>query len=205
MLKRLGVLASSRGTNMQALLDACRSGQLSAELAVVISNNRNSGALSRAQAHGVPCYCLNESSFDDSDELDQAILRTLERHLVDWVLALGYMKKIGPRMLQAYRNRIFNIHPSLLPKFGGQGMYGMYVHEAVLAAGEQETGITIHLVDKEYDRGPAVAQLPVAVMPGDTPESLARRVQTFEHAFLIETLRQLLDGSLQLPGEADGS
>lgn len=200
-MKRLGFLASHRGTNMQAVLDACRTGQLLAEPAVVISNNRNSGALSRAQAHGIPSYCLNEKGFADSDELDQAMVRTLQRHVVDWVLTLGYMKKLGPRMLHAFKNRIINIHPSLLPKFGGQGMYGMQVHEAVLAAGEQETGITIHLVNQEYDQGPIIAQRRVAVRPGDTAEALARRVLESEHAFLIETLGKLLDGSLTLPDD----
>lgn len=201
MKTRLGFLASGRGTNMQAVFDACRSGELDAAPAVVISNNRNSGALSRAQAHGVPCYCLNEAGFADSDELDQAIVRTLDRHLVDWVLALGYMKKIGPRVLHAYRNRILNLHPSLLPKFGGQGMYGLRVHRAVLAAGETETGVTIHLVNKEYDQGPILAQQPVPVMPGDTAESLAGRVQAVEHTFLIDTLARLLHGELKLPEE----
>lgn len=184
---------------MQAVIDACRSGRLAAAPAVVISNNRNAGALTRAQAIGIPAYHLSQNNFTDSDALDQAIVKTLERHLVDWVLTLGYMKKLGPRLLHAYRNRIINIHPSLLPRFGGQGMYGQHVHAAVLAAGEPETGVTIHLVNEEYDQGPILAQTRLPVMPGDTVESLAARVLETEHTFLIETLGRLLAGEIRLP------
>lgn len=198
-MKRLGFLASHRGTNMQAVIDACQSGRLPAIPAVVISNNRDAGALSRAQSIGVPAYHLSQRNFTDSDALDQAIVKTLERHLVDWVLTLGYMKKLGPRLLQAYRNRIINIHPSLLPRHGGQGMYGERVHAAVLADGDTETGVTIHLVDEEYDQGPILAQTRVPVVPGDTVETLAARVLETEHAFLIETLEQLLRGEIRLP------
>lgn len=198
-MKRLGFLASHRGTNMQAVIDACQSGRLPAIPAVVISNNHNSGALTRAQAIGVPAYHLSQKGFADLDALDQAIVKTLERHLVDWVLTLGYMKKLGPRLLQAYRNRIINIHPSLLPKYGGQGMYGQRVHAAVIAAGETETGVTIHLVNEEYDQGPILAQARVPVLPGDTADTLAARVLETEHSFLIDTLGQLLRGELELP------
>ncbi len=198
-MERLGFLASHRGTNMQAVIDACRSGSLPAVPAVVISNNHNSGALTRAQAIGMPAYHLSASGFSDTDALDQAMVKTLERHLVDWVLTLGYMKKLGPRLLQAYRNRVINIHPSLLPKYGGQGMYGEHVHAAVIAAGEIETGVTIHLVNEAYDQGPILAQTRVPVLPDDDVRSLAGRVQEAEHAFLVETLGRLFRGELALP------
>lgn len=196
---RLGFMASYRGTNMQAVADACIAGRLAAIPALVVSNNHTAGALTRAQALGIPAYHLSQKTFADADELDQAIVRTMERHLVDWILTVGYMKKLGPRLLSAYRNRIINIHPSLLPKHGGQGMYGDRVHAAVLAAGEFETGVTIHVVTEEYDAGPILAQTKVAVMPGDTPATLGARVLATEHTFLVETLGRLLDGSLALP------
>ncbi|MDZ7735310.1 MAG: phosphoribosylglycinamide formyltransferase [Gammaproteobacteria bacterium] len=175
-MTRLGFLVSHRGTNMQAVVDACQSGRLPAIPAVVISNNHNAGALTRAQAFGIPAYHLSHKGFKDAEALDQAMVRTLERHLVDWVLTLGYMKKLGPQLIRAYRNRIINIHPSLLPKYGGRGMYGRHVHEAVIAAGEVETGVTIHLVNEEYDQGPILAQTRVPVRPDDTADSLAARV-----------------------------
>lgn len=196
---RLGFMASHRGTNMQAVVDACLSGCLQATPAVVVSNNHTAGALTRAQALGIPAYHLSQKAFADADALDQAIVRTMERHLVDWILTVGYMKKLGPRLLASYHNRIINIHPSLLPKYGGQGMYGEHVHAAVLAAGEFETGVTVHLVNEEYDQGAILAQVRVPVMPGDTPASLGARVLGTEHVFLIETLRQLLAGEIELP------
>ena len=198
-MERIGFLASHRGTNMQAVIDACQSGRLPAIPAVVISNNANSGALTRAQALGIPAYHLSARGFADQYALDQAMVKTLQRHLVDWVLTVGYMKKLGPALLNTYRNRIINIHPSLLPQYGGQGMYGKHVHEAVLAGGDTETGVTVHLVNEDYDQGPILAQARVPVMPGDDVESLAGRVLQTEHAFLVETLGRLLRGELQLP------
>ena len=160
---------------MQAVLDACASGVLAATPAVVISNNRDAEALGRAARSGLPHYHLSSATHPDPAALDAAILDALGRHDADLVLLAGYMKKLGPRTLERYRGRVLNIHPALLPRFGGQGMYGARVHEAVLASGEPETGITIHVVDEEYDHGPIVAQCRVPVHPGDTAESLAAR------------------------------
>ncbi|NQV80010.1 MAG: phosphoribosylglycinamide formyltransferase, partial [Alphaproteobacteria bacterium] len=128
-----------------------------------------------------------------------AVMTALTAAQVDLVVLAGYLKKIGPRVLQAFGGRIVNTHPALLPKFGGPGMYGIHVHAAVLAAGETMTGVTVHLVEEEYDRGPILAQAEVSVDPDDTPESLAARVQAREKTFLIETLRRLGAGELALP------
>jgi phosphoribosylglycinamide formyltransferase-1 len=192
----LGFLASGRGSNLQAVIDACKSGRLRATPRVVISNNSDSGALERARREGIPAYHL--SSHTHGEGLDEAILETLRRHGVELVVLAGYMKKLGPRTLVAYRNRIVNIHPALLPKFGGQGMYGMNVHRAVIAAGERESGATVHLVDEEYDHGAILAQTCVPVLPDDTPETLARRVLEREHTFLVETLDQIIRGEIRL-------
>jgi phosphoribosylglycinamide formyltransferase 1 len=196
----LGFLASHNGSNMQAILDACRSGALGAVPAVVISNNSDSGALARAKQESVPCYYLSSKTHPSPEALDEAILGALLRHSVDIVILAGYMKKLGPRTLRRFSGAVLNIHPALLPKFGGKGMYGIHVHEAVLAAGEKETGVSIHLVDEEYDRGPVIAQTRVPVMPGDTPETLAARVLKQEHALYPEVLRKIKRGEIVLPG-----
>jgi phosphoribosylglycinamide formyltransferase-1 len=196
----LGFLASHRGSNMQAVADACRSGRLDARPSVVISNNSESGALARARWESIPHYHLSGRTHPLPEELDDAILEALRRHQVDLVVLAGYMKKIGPRTLRHYRGRILNIHPALLPRFGGEGMYGTRVHAAVLAAGERETGVTIHVVDEQYDRGPVVAQCRLPVLGHDTVESLAQRVLEREHAFLVETLVGIAAGTIALPG-----
>lgn len=188
---RLGVLASHEGTTLQAVLDACARGALPAEIAVVISNNKGAAALERARSAGVPARHLSGQTHPDPSALDLAICRTLVEHGVDLVLLAGYMKKIGPATLARFRGRIVNTHPALLPKFGGQGMYGARVHRAVLAAGERATGVSVHLVDAEYDTGPIVGQARVPVEPADTEETLAARVRARERGFLVDVLRAI--------------
>lgn len=194
----IGFLASHGGSNMQAIIDACKEGRLSATAAVVISNNGDSRALERARTEGIPNYHLSGNTHPDPDDLDRAIMDTLILHKVDVVALAGYMKKLGPKTLAHFRGRILNIHPALLPKFGGKGMYGIHVHEAVLAAGEKESGVTVHLVDEEYDRGPILAQVRVPVMPGDTPEALAERVLAQEHILYSATLQRIATGEIIL-------
>ena len=177
----LGVLASHGGTNLQAIIDSCRSGAIDAKVRVVISNNSRSLALERARSATIPASHLSGSTHPDPDDLDEAIADTLRRHGVQVVALAGYMKMLGPRTLGAYRNRILNVHPALLPKFGGHGMYGERVHAAVLASGDSVSGVTVHLVDEKYDHGPVVAQAEVPVLPGDTPDTLAARVLEQEH------------------------
>ncbi len=203
MKLRLGFLASHGGSNVQAILDACREGRLDAEPRVVISNNSDAPALERARAAGVAaCHLSSRIHGDSSDPetLDRAILATLERHGVNLVVLAGYMKKLGPTTLARYRGRVLNIHPALLPKFGGHGMFGRRVHEAVLAAGEKITGVTVHLADDEYDRGPILAQETIAVLPDDTVDTLAERVLEVEHRLYTDTLRRIARGEIELKG-----
>ena len=195
----LGFLASGRGTNMQAIIDACREGRLQASPVIVISNNAGSGALERANSEGIVACHLSSAKHPDLIHLDRAMTETLLSHHVDLVILAGYMKKIGYQMLDAFRGRIINIHPSLLPKYGGTGMYGMKVHAAVIAAGETETGVTVHVVDRDYDQGPILAQRVIPVETGDTPESLAARVLDTEHAIYVDTLDRLISGEIRLP------
>ncbi|MBI2162750.1 MAG: phosphoribosylglycinamide formyltransferase [candidate division NC10 bacterium] len=194
----LGFLASHGGSNMQAIIDACKDGRLDARPCVVISNNSDSMALQRARNEGIPCYHISGATHPGSAE-DEEILRVLRRHVVDTVILAGYMKQLGPITLNAYRGRILNIHPALLPKFGGKGMYGKRVHEAVLAAGERVTGVTIHIIDENYDTGPIINQCQVPVLPGDTADSLAARVLKHEHRLYVETLQKISDGRIRLP------
>ena len=197
--ERLGFLASHNGTNMQSIINACRRGRLSALPVVVISNNGASGALERAENEGIPAYHIGSRTFPEPDDLDRAICETLKRHEVDLVILAGYMKRLGPRTLAEFRGRIINIHPSLLPKYGGRGMYGEKIHEAVLAAGDTETGVTVHLVNEDYDAGPVLAQVKIAVREGDTARSLADRVLAVEHETYVDTLARILSGDITLP------
>ena len=183
---------------MQAIIDACGSGRLPAVPAVLISNNGSSGALDRAAVHRIPAYVLGGEKFRDPAVLDQAMADTLQKHRVDLVVLAGYMKRIGPRTLAAFPRRIINVHPALLPAHGGRGMYGRHVHAAVIAAGEAETGVTIHLVDSGYDTGPIIAQCRVPVLPGDTAESLAARVLPVEHQLYVEALARIMRGEIDL-------
>jgi phosphoribosylglycinamide formyltransferase-1 len=194
---QLGFLASHGGSNMQAIIDACKQGRLEASPCVVISNNSDSMALARARNEGIPRYHISAQTHPGAEE-DREILRVLRFHGVDTVILAGYMKQIGPATLAAYQGRILNIHPALLPKFGGRGLYGKRVHEEVLKAGEKVTGVTVHVVDECYDTGPILNQARVSVMEGDTVDSLAERVLEHEHVLYVETLRKISEGTIAL-------
>ena len=194
----LGILASHRGTTLQAIIDSCASGAVDAEARVVICNNSGAMALERARRAGIPAIHLSGATHRDPANLDDAIAETLGEHGVELVALSGYMKKLGTATLRAYRNRILNVHPSLLPKFGGMGMYGERVHAAVLGAGETVSGVTIHVVDEEYDTGPIVAQERVPVLPGDTPDTLGARAQELERSLYPRTIQRIAAGELDL-------
>jgi phosphoribosylglycinamide formyltransferase-1 len=183
---RIGVLASGRGSNLAALLDARDRGDLPVEFAVVISNNSRAGALDIARSRGIAALHISSRTHPDEGA---AILAALQRHGVDVLVNAGYMKKLDPRVCAAFRERALNIHPAPLPRFGGQGMFGEHVHRAVLAAGVAESGPTVHLVTEEYDAGDVLAHTPVPVEPGDTPERLAARVLAAEHALYWRVIR----------------
>jgi len=181
---------------MLAILNDCKAGKLDAEPAVVISNNVDAGALEYAGDAEIPAFHLSTQTHPE--KIDDVITDTLKSHAVDWVILAGYMKKIGPQLLEEFQGKIFNIHPSLLPKHGGKGMFGIHVHESVLASGDSETGVTIHLVDGEYDQGRVLAQEVVKVEEGDTPEVLAARVLKLEHQLYSETLQGVIEGRISL-------
>ena len=196
---RLGFLASHGGSNMQAIVDACRDGRLAAEPAVVISNNSDSNTLARARREGLPAYHLSGKTHPGPEDLDAAILDVFQRYGVNLVILAGYMRLLGSKTLSAYHDRVLNIHPALLPRFGGKGFYGAAVHEAVLAAGDHVTGATVHIVDEQFDNGLILAQVDVPVAADDSAESLAARVLVQEHLLFVETLQRIETGDLELP------
>jgi phosphoribosylglycinamide formyltransferase-1 len=191
---RVGVLASHEGTTLQALIDACARDDLNAEIALVISNNSDSGALRRARDAGIPTAHLSGSTHPEPGTLDLAIRDCLQEHEIDLVVLAGYMKKVGPATLDSFKGCIINTHPALLPRFGGQGMYGLNVHRAVLDAREEVSGASVFIVDENYDAGPVVAQTQVPVMVDDTPESLAERVKAAERTLLVAVVNRAADG-----------
>lgn len=195
---RLGFLASHNGTNMRAVVAACRDGRIKAAPVLLISNNHGSAALAWAQDNGLGTAHISAKSTGSDQAADAAIAAALRDHNVDVVVLAGYMRKLGPATLAAFPRRILNAHPALLPKFGGQGMFGAHVHTAVLKAGETETGVTIHLVDDVYDHGAVLAQATVPVMHGDTAETLAARVQAREQTLFPEVLQRIIAGAINL-------
>ncbi|MFF7705720.1 phosphoribosylglycinamide formyltransferase [Streptomyces lydicus] len=185
----VAVLASHTGTNLQALTAAGQQSASDFTVTLVISNNSGSGALAHAQEQGITGIHLSGRTHPDPDALDQTMLAALREHDIDLVVTAGYMKKIGPAVLDAYEDRIINIHPALLPRHGGPGMRGRHVHEAVLASGDSLSGATVHHVTANYDEGPIIAQQQVPVLRGDTPDALSARVLQAEHQLLPATVQ----------------
>jgi phosphoribosylglycinamide formyltransferase 1 len=178
----IAVFGSGRGSNFQAILRAIDEGRITgARIALVVSNNSTAGILDVARLRSLPAVHLSQKQFASEDLFADALLDKLRALETDLIVLAGYMKRIPARVVAAYRNRILNIHPALLPKHGGQGMFGIHVHKAVLAAGDRESGATVHLVDEEYDHGLVVLQKAVPVFPDDSPETLAARVLKVEH------------------------
>lgn len=191
-LPRLGFLASHGGSGARAIAQACALGELAAVPAALASNNSASPALAWARAEGLAAAHLSSARFPDTAALDRALLEFLRQQRVDMLVLSGYMKVLGPQVLEAYAGRILNIHPSLLPRHGGPGMYGDRVHAAVLAAGDAESGASVHLVTAGVDEGPVLAQSRVPVQPGDTVDTLRARVQATEGPLYVQALREFL-------------
>lgn len=176
-MKRVAVLVSGGGTNLQALLESeARGENPNGKIVLVVASKLGVYALERAANFGVESAVVARKEYADSDAFDAALLDTLQSHQIDVVVLAGFLSVLGPRVIEAYRNRILNVHPSLIPSFCGPGFYGLRVHEAALARGVKLTGATVHLVNEECDGGPILLQKAVAVQPGDTPEVLQKRV-----------------------------
>jgi len=200
-VKRFSVLVSGGGTNLQALIDRVQDGTIKADIAGVISSREGVYALERAQRHGIKTRVISKKSFGSQQEYDEALLAALREDRAEFVVLAGFLSILGKAVVQAYKNRILNIHPALLPDFGGKGYYGLRVHEAVLRSGVKKTGATVHLVDEGTDTGPIVAQECVPVFKDDTPETLQRRVMQVEHRLLPEAVARMVEGRLVVVGD----
>ena len=196
--KRIAVLVSGGGTNLQAIFDAMDSGKIrNAGVEVVISNNEGAYALERAKKHGVDGLCISPKNFADREQFYRALLDKLEEYSLDLIVLAGYLVTIPPAMIARYKNRIINIHPSLIPSFCGVGYYGLKVHEAALARGVKITGATVHFVDEGMDSGPIILQKAVEVLPGDTPKVLQQRVmEQAEWVILPQAIDRIANGEM---------
>jgi len=185
---RIGVLVSGGGTNLQSVIDATIAGTLKSKIVCVISNKEAAYGLERARKHQIPAYFINPKE----EDYDAKLLACLKEEQVDLVVLAGYLRILNKELIEAYGGRIINIHPSLLPKFGGKGFYGIHVHEAVIAQGEKESGATVHYVDTGVDTGKVILQRKLEVLPEDTAESLQKRIlEHIEHKILVEAIQSL--------------
>ena len=197
MLK-IGVVVSGGGTNLQAILDAIDAGTIrNAKVEVVISNNAGAFALEREKKHGIPAECLSPKDFASRNEFNEALVAKIDSYDLDLIVLAGYLVKIPEIMIEKYRNKIINIHPSLIPSFCGVGFYGLKVHEAALQRGVKITGATVHFVDEGMDSGPIILQKAVEVEKGDTPEVLQRRVmEQAEWKILPKAIDMIANGEI---------
>jgi phosphoribosylglycinamide formyltransferase-1 len=199
---KIAVFASGRGSNFEAILKAIRSGVIrGARIVCVISNNSGAGALETARKNGIADFHISRAQFESDQDFDRQILTTLDSLGANFIVLAGYMKIVSPAVISRYRNRILNIHPALLPEFGGAGMYGERVHKAVLAAGKTVSGATVHVVDEVYDHGAIVLQKTVPVSPGETPETLAKKVLEIEHEIYPEAVRLFAEGKVTISND----
>jgi phosphoribosylglycinamide formyltransferase-1 len=188
---RLGFLASHNGASMRAIVAAIEAGRLDAQAVVAISNNADAAALIFAREHGLSAAHISKTTTGSEAAADAAICSTLVDTGADLVILSGYLRMVGPRTLERFRGRVLNVHPALLPKYGGKGMYGRFVHQAVIAAGETLSGASVHVVDEVYDHGPVINQKTVPVNAYDTPETLAARVVAIEGPLFVESLQAI--------------
>ena len=197
---RVGVMVSGGGTNLQAILDSIDNGTIrNARVEAVISNNRSAYALERARNHGIEAVCISPRDYESREQFNEALLEKVNEYQLDLIVLAGFLVAIPAAMIQRYRNRIINIHPSLIPSFCGVGYYGLKVHEAALKRGVKVTGATVHFVDGGTDTGPILLQKPVEVKEGDTPEILQRRVmEEAEWILLPKAIDMIANGEIEI-------
>lgn len=185
-MKQIAIFASGEGTNAQQIIDHFKGGE--ARVCLVVCNNPKAQVLKRAENQGIPSILIDKESFYKGDQ----VLKKIQQARADLIVCAGFLWKIPDNLLQAFPYRIINIHPALLPKFGGKGMYGMHVHKAVIEAGEKESGITIHYLNEHYDEGKIILQKKCSIQKGETPDSLARKVHALEHEWYPKAIQTIL-------------
>lgn len=198
MPSKIGVLISGSGTNLQSLIDNVENGNINGEIAVVISNKENAYGLERAKKHNIIAMYINQKNYDNLDDFNNAILEVLENRQVDLVVLAGYLKILSNKFINDYKNRIINIHPSLIPSFCGKGYYGLKVHEAAIEYGVKLSGATVHLVNEEADNGPIILQEAVEVEYDDTAEILQQKILKIEHKLLPLAVKYFCDGNIEV-------
>ena len=197
---KVAVFASGRGSNFQAILENINKGTLNAKIVCVVSNRSNSGALETARTFKIPDYFITDKQFETETDYEEKLLALLKKHNTQLIVLAGYMKKIPSSLIHEYKHRILNIHPALLPSFGGKGMYGHFVHKAVLSYGCKISGATVHLVDEDYDTGAPIIQETVPVLEDDTPDILAQRVLQIEHKIYSKAIQLFAENRIQIKG-----
>ena len=186
-MTRLAIFASGEGSNAENIVEYFSDSQ-GVEVVILVSDNPSAGVHERMKRLGIPSVVFSKDEF----AAEEPVLKKLATYQIDWIILSGFLKKVSGKLLAAYPNHIVNIHPALLPKYGGKGMYGARVHEAVVAAGEKESGITIHYINEKYDEGPAIFQAKCPVLPTDTAEDVAHKVHTLEYEYFPKVIEQLI-------------
>lgn len=194
---KIAVLVSGSGTNLQSLIDNCESGFIPGKIRIVLSSKGDAYALERARKAQIETLVIERKNFSGDEEYSAVILKEVKARDIDLICLAGFLKKLGVNIVRAYRNKIMNIHPALLPEFGGSGMYGLNVHKAVLSSNNKYTGCTVHFVDEKYDHGQIILQEKIAVLENDTPETLAERVLKLEHKLYPEAVRLFALGKIR--------
>lgn len=192
-MKNIAVFVSGGGTDLQSIIDAVQEGSLKVNISLVIGSKAGIYALERAKSVGIPVHVFCKNDYENLSAMYEDVISLLKLSKIDYIVLAGYLSILSPNIINAFEGRIINVHPALLPKFGGKGYYGMHVHEAVIASGEKISGATVHYVDEGTDTGKIISQGIVPVFPDDTPETLQKRVLELEHKLLPQTLAELLN------------
>jgi len=195
---RIAVFASHNGSNFQAIAEACISGEINGEVALLISNNKKSQAIARANNLGIQFVHISEEVEPNEQIRDTKISSLLSENNCELVVLAGYMKKLSSAVINSFSGEIINIHPSLLPKYGGKGMYGLRVHKEVLKNNEYLSGVTVHLVNSEYDKGEILSQQTIPISENETPESLAEKAHRVEHRLIVKTIKKIIEKKIGL-------
>ena len=190
---KIAVFASHNGTNFEAIAEACKSGMIKGEVALLISNNKKSQAIAKAKNLGIHSFHISKNLEPNDQKRDMKISSLLNGYNCELVVLAGYMKKLSRAVIDSFSGKVINIHPSLLPKYGGKGMYGLAVHKEVLKNNENLSGVTVHLVNSEYDKGEILSQQTISISENETPESLAEKAKRVEHRLIIQTVKELIE------------